>query len=104
VPEPPAPDGDAAPTITDVLVTPLGNFDLSTMFNALADLDPGNAAAGVDDTPGSAPFGGLLDWISGLFSGSGDGGGLFDGGGFADLFGGEDGGSSDFFDPGSLFG
>jgi hypothetical protein len=29
------------------LVTPFGNVDLSTMFDAVALLDPGDAAAGV---------------------------------------------------------
>jgi hypothetical protein len=60
-------DGDAAASIQDTLVTPFGNIDLSTMFDAIADLDPGNAAAGVDDTGGGL-FGGLFD---GLLGGSG---------------------------------
>jgi hypothetical protein len=54
----PGTDG-ADPTITDTLVTSFGNFDLSTMFNALADLDPGDAVAGVSDAGG--------DLFSGLF-------------------------------------
>jgi hypothetical protein len=41
-------DGTAASDITDTLITPFGNFDLSTMFDAIAPLDPGDAAAGVD--------------------------------------------------------
>jgi hypothetical protein len=62
-------DGDGAPTITDTLVTPFGNIDLSTPFNALADLDPGNAVAGVSDSGGS---GGLFDGLlGGLLGGSG---------------------------------
>jgi hypothetical protein len=64
-------DGDGSPTITDTLITPLGNFDLSTMFNAVAELDPGNAVAGASDS----------------------GGGLFDG--LGDLFDGDDSGASD---------
>jgi hypothetical protein len=42
-------DGTAAVSITDYLVTPFGNIDLSTMFDAIAQLDPGDAAAGVSD-------------------------------------------------------
>jgi hypothetical protein len=42
-------DGSAASSITDYLVTPFGNFDLSTMFDAIAPLMPGDAAAGVSD-------------------------------------------------------
>jgi hypothetical protein len=40
-------DGSAAGSITDYLVTPLGNLDLSTMLDAIAQLDPGDAPAGV---------------------------------------------------------
>jgi hypothetical protein len=40
-------DGTAASSITDTLITPFGNVDLSTMFDAIAPLDPGDAAAGV---------------------------------------------------------
>jgi hypothetical protein len=47
------------PTITDILVTPLGNIDLSTPFNALADFMPGDIASGVDAHDNSL-FGGLL--------------------------------------------
>jgi hypothetical protein len=41
-------DGTAASSITDTLITPFGDYDLSTMFDAIVDLDPGDAAAGVD--------------------------------------------------------
>jgi hypothetical protein len=54
----PGADGED-PTITDTLVTPLGNIDLSTPFNALADLMPGDVAGGVDGHDHSL-FGGLL--------------------------------------------
>jgi hypothetical protein len=64
-------DGDGDPTITDTLVTPLGNFDLSTPFNALADLDPGDAAGGANDS-GDDLFGGLFGDLGGLLGGSGD--------------------------------
>jgi hypothetical protein len=40
-------DGTAASSITDTLITPFGNVDLSTMFDAIAPLDPGDAADGV---------------------------------------------------------
>jgi hypothetical protein len=50
-------DGTAASDITDYLVTPFGNVDLSTMFDAIAQLDPGDAAAGVS-TAGTDLFGG----------------------------------------------
>lgn len=40
--------GTAASSIQDTLVTPLGNIDLSSTFDAIAELMPGNAAAGVD--------------------------------------------------------
>jgi len=42
-------DGDAAASIHDMLVTPFGNLDLSSMFDAVAALDPGDAAAGISD-------------------------------------------------------
>jgi hypothetical protein len=42
-------DGDAAGDIQDFLVTPFGNVDLSSVFDAFA-LDPGDAAGGVDAT------------------------------------------------------
>jgi hypothetical protein len=60
----PADDGDSAATIQDTLVTPFGNFDLSTPFDAIANLMPGDAAGGVDGSSG----GGLL---GGLFGGTG---------------------------------
>jgi hypothetical protein len=40
-------------------VTPFGNFDLSTMFDAIADLMPGDAAGGVSDAGGGL-FDGFL--------------------------------------------
>jgi hypothetical protein len=43
-------DGDTAASIQDTLITPFGNMDLSTMFDAIALFDPADAAAGVDDT------------------------------------------------------
>jgi hypothetical protein len=43
-------DGDAAASIQHTLITPFGNMDLSTMFDAIALFDPADAAAGVDDT------------------------------------------------------
>ncbi|MGH3968793.1 MAG: hypothetical protein ACRDTV_11905, partial [Mycobacterium sp.] len=46
-----------ASSITDTLMTPLGNVDLSSlfgMFDATAALDPGNAAAGVDAASSAA--------------------------------------------------
>lgn len=46
-------DGTAAASITDYLVTPFGNIDLSSMFDAIAALDPGDAATGVSDVVGS---------------------------------------------------
>jgi hypothetical protein len=52
-------EGDAASSITDTLVTPFGNFDLSTMFDAIADLMPGDAAGGVSDAGGGL-FDGFL--------------------------------------------
>jgi hypothetical protein len=51
--------GDAAGSIQDTLVTPFGNIDLSTMFDAIAAFDPGDAAAGADDS-GDALFDGLF--------------------------------------------
>jgi hypothetical protein len=79
----PGEEGADDASITDTLVTPLGNFDLSTPFNAIADLMPGNAESGVDASDsGGGLFGGLGD----LFGGSGDEGdgplgGLLGGGG-----------------------
>jgi hypothetical protein len=60
-------DGDAAANIQDTLITPFGNFDLSTPFDAIANLMPGDAAGGVDASGGG---GGLF---GGLFGGSGAG-------------------------------
>lgn len=71
----PAETDSGSPEITDTLVTPFGNIDLSTPFNALEALNPGDAVAGVDDTSGGGLFGGLFDGLfSGLFGGSGDSG------------------------------
>jgi hypothetical protein len=53
-------DGTEAASITDYLVTPFGNVDLSTMFDAVALLDPGDAAAGVS-TAADATAGGAFD-------------------------------------------
>jgi hypothetical protein len=44
-----------------------GNVDLSTMFDAIAAFDPGDAAAGVEDS-GCSPFGGIFEGLDGLFS------------------------------------
>jgi hypothetical protein len=41
-------DVTAASSITDTLVTPFGDFQLPSMFDAIAALDPGAAAGGVD--------------------------------------------------------
>jgi hypothetical protein len=50
------PDALAQASIHDTLVTPFGNMYLSTMFDAIAWLDPGDAAAGVDDTIAEGAF------------------------------------------------
>lgn len=45
-------DGTAAASITDTLITPFGNIDLSgmfSMFDAIAPLDAGDAVSGIDD-------------------------------------------------------
>lgn len=45
-------DGTAAANITDTLITPFGNIDLSgmfSMFDAIAPLDAGDAVSGIDD-------------------------------------------------------
>jgi hypothetical protein len=47
-------DVTAASSITDTLMTPFGNIDLSTTFDAIAALDPGAAAAGVDAASSAA--------------------------------------------------
>jgi hypothetical protein len=77
-------DGTAAASIQDTFVTPFGNIDLSTMFDAIANLMPGNAVDSVDVTSG----GDLSDM-------AGDGGGA---GSAASL------GGFDLFDPSSWFG
>jgi hypothetical protein len=41
-------DGDAT-SITDTFITPWGNFDILTDFDATTPLDPGDAVAGVSD-------------------------------------------------------
>jgi hypothetical protein len=51
--------GTAASSITDTLVTPFGNFDLSTLYDAVADLMPGDAVAGADAS-GADLFGDFL--------------------------------------------
>jgi hypothetical protein len=42
-------DGTAAASITDTLVTPWGNFDIPTDYDAVAPMDPGAAFAGLGD-------------------------------------------------------
>lgn len=58
-------DGTAASSITDTLITPFGNFDLSgmfSMFDAVAPLDAGDAVTGLDAATGAAAAGfDLLD-------------------------------------------
>jgi uncharacterized protein YjiS (DUF1127 family) len=68
-----ADDGSDA-SIIDILVTPFGNVDLSTPFNAIADLMPGDAAGGVDGSVGGGLFSGLGDLFSGGDSGAETGG------------------------------
>ena len=72
--------GTAASNITDTLVTPLGNIDLSTMFDAIKELNPGDAAAGVIDTSGGGLLGGLFGDLFGGAAAAGSSdilGGLF---------------------------
>ncbi len=47
-------DVTAASSITDTLVTPFGDFQLPSMFDAIAALDPGDAAGGVDAASSAA--------------------------------------------------
>jgi hypothetical protein len=100
-------DGTAAASIQDTLVTPFGNLDLSTMFDAIKDLMPGDAAAGVNDSSGGSLLSGLL---GGGSTDTDDTGGpesaAFLGGvDLSDLSGGGDeGGSFDLFDPSSWLG
>lgn len=58
-------DGTAASSITDTLITPFGNIDLSGMFgmfDAIAPLDAGDAVSGLDAVGGAAAAGfDLLD-------------------------------------------
>ena len=72
--------GTAATSIQDTLVTPLGNIDLSTMFDAIKELNPGDAAAGVVDASGGGVFGTLLGDLFGGATAAGSSdilGGLF---------------------------
>jgi hypothetical protein len=43
-------DGTAAATITDTLVTPFGNFDVSTSYDAVAPLDPSSPLEALGST------------------------------------------------------
>jgi len=54
-------DVTAASSITDTLMTPFGNIDLSSTFDAIAALDPGAAAAGVDAASSAAAAFDLFD-------------------------------------------
>ena len=54
-------DVTAASSITDTLVTPFGDFQLPSMFDAIAALDPGAAAAGVDAASSAAAAFDLFD-------------------------------------------
>lgn len=54
-------DVTAASSITDTFVTPFGDFQLPTMFDAIAALDPGAAAAGVDAASSAAAAFDLFD-------------------------------------------
>ena len=54
-------DVTAASSITDTLVTPFGDFQLPSMFDAIAPLDPGAAAGGVDAAVSAAAGFDLFD-------------------------------------------
>ena len=54
-------DVTAASSITDTLVTPFGDFELPSMFDAIAPLDPGAAAGGVDAAVSAAAAFDLFD-------------------------------------------
>jgi hypothetical protein len=54
-------DDTAASSIIDTLVTPFGNIDVPSMFDAIAPLDPGAAAAGVDAASSAAAAFDLFD-------------------------------------------
>jgi hypothetical protein len=54
-------DVTAASSITDTPVTPFGDFQLPSMFDAIAALDPGDAAAGVDAASSAAAAVDLFD-------------------------------------------
>lgn len=45
-------DGTAAASITNTLMTPFGNFDLPTSYDAIAPLDPGAALEALGNTSG----------------------------------------------------
>jgi hypothetical protein len=47
-------DDTAASSIIDTFATPFGDFQVPTMFDAIAALDPGDAAAGVDAASSAA--------------------------------------------------
>jgi hypothetical protein len=47
-------DGTAASSIIDTFATPFGDFQLPNLFDAIAPLDPGDAAAGVTAAVGAA--------------------------------------------------
>lgn len=57
-------DGTAASSITDTLITPFGNIDLSgmfSMFDAIAPLDAGDAVSGIDAAGAAAAGFDLFD-------------------------------------------
>jgi hypothetical protein len=54
-------DDTAASSIIDTFATPFGDFQLPTMFDAIAALDPGAAAAGVDAASSAAAAFDLFD-------------------------------------------
>jgi hypothetical protein len=54
-------DVTAASSITDTFVTPFGDFQLPSMFDAIAALDPGAAASGVDAASSAAAAFDLFD-------------------------------------------
>jgi hypothetical protein len=63
----PGQDGGAG-SVTDTLVTPFGNFDLSNLFgdfDATQALSPGDALTGVDDSGSGGLFGGGSDLLGG---------------------------------------
>jgi hypothetical protein len=54
-------DDTAAASIIDTFATPFGDFQLPTMFDAIAALDPGAAVSGVDAAAGAATAFDLFD-------------------------------------------